>query len=157
MASTPTCRSSSVYGNGGLLTTVGDLLTWNENFVTPVVGDAAFVAAQQQVGEVQRRPRARLRVRALQPHLHRVRQVDHSGSTAGYRADLARYPDQHLSVAVLCNVSSAIAMQAGRAVADVYLGGRAKAVAPPTPPTRWLPRTWIACRACIATPRPASR
>ena len=33
----------NVHGNGGLLTTVGDLLKWNENFVSPVVGDAAFV------------------------------------------------------------------------------------------------------------------
>ena len=28
----------NVHGNGGLLTTVGDLLTWNENFVMPKVG-----------------------------------------------------------------------------------------------------------------------
>src|SRR5258708_7936709 len=40
-----------VYGNGGLLTTVGDLLKWNENFSTPAVGDAAFVALQQQAGK----------------------------------------------------------------------------------------------------------
>ena len=37
----------NVHGNGGLLTTVGDLLQWNENFVAPKVGDAAFVAGQQ--------------------------------------------------------------------------------------------------------------
>jgi hypothetical protein len=63
-----------------------------------------------------------------------LRQVDHSGSTAGYRAHLARYPDQHLSVAVLCNVTSGNATQAARAVAGVYLGDRAKmpATAQPT-------------------------
>lgn len=33
----------NVHGNGGLLTTVGDLLLWNENFVAPKVGDAAFL------------------------------------------------------------------------------------------------------------------
>src|SRR5207253_141056 len=36
----------NVHGNGGLLTTVGDLLKWNENFTSPKVGDAAFVALQ---------------------------------------------------------------------------------------------------------------
>src|SRR5437867_5916139 len=41
----------NVYGNGGLLTTVGDLLRWNENFTSPIVGDASFVADQQQVGQ----------------------------------------------------------------------------------------------------------
>ena len=49
----------NVHGNGGLLTTVGDLLRWNENFVTPTVGDAAFVAEQQTPRQVQRRPDAR--------------------------------------------------------------------------------------------------
>ena len=40
----------NVHGNGGLLTTVGDLLRWNENFVTPKVGDAAFLAEEQTPG-----------------------------------------------------------------------------------------------------------
>ena len=30
----------NVHGNGGLLTTVGDLLKWNENYVKPIVGDS---------------------------------------------------------------------------------------------------------------------
>ena len=37
----------NVHGNGGLLTTVGDLLKWNENFATPVVGDAASRRVQR--------------------------------------------------------------------------------------------------------------
>jgi len=90
-----------VYGNGGLLTTVGDLLTWNENFVSPKVGDAAFVAEEQQVGKFSD-GRAHDYALGLYNRTYKgVRQVDHSGSTAGYRADLARYPEQHLSVAVL--------------------------------------------------------
>ena len=56
-----------------------------------------------------------------------VREVYHSGSTAGYQAFLTRFPDQRLSVAVLCNVATASATQYARAVADVYLGDRAKA------------------------------
>jgi len=50
-----------------------------------------------------------------------VREVSHSGSTAGYRAFLARYPDQHTSVAVLCNVASADATQLAHQVADIYV------------------------------------
>jgi hypothetical protein len=51
-----------------------------------------------------------------------VREVGHSGSTAGYRAYVADYPDRHVSVAVLCNVGSGNATQYAHAVADVYLG-----------------------------------
>jgi CubicO group peptidase (beta-lactamase class C family) len=118
----------NVHGNGGLLTTVGDLLRWNENFVSPKVGDAAFVAEQQVPG----------RFTDGRPHTYAfgltvgqyrgVREVSHSGSTAGYRAFLTRYPDQHVSVAVLCNAATANPTQYAHAVAEAYLG---QALTPP--------------------------
>ena len=40
----------NVHGNGGLLTTVGDLLRWTRNFSQPIVGDAAFVKEEQEPG-----------------------------------------------------------------------------------------------------------
>ena len=57
----------------------------------------------------------------------------HSGSTAGYRAYLARYPNQHLSVAVLCNAGNANATQYAHSIAEAYLGS-ALGPAPSTPP-----------------------
>jgi len=50
-----------------------------------------------------------------------LNEVSHSGSTAGYQAWLGRFPEQGLSVAVLCNVSSANATELGHQVANVYL------------------------------------
>jgi len=112
----------NVHGNGGLLTTVGDLLRWNSNFSRPRVGDAGFVTEQQEVGRLaDGRPHGYalgLRVGEYKG----VREVSHGGSTAGYRAFLARYPDNRLSVAVLCNVSSAEAEGFAHAVADIHLG-----------------------------------
>ena len=40
----------NVYGQGGLLTTAGDLLRWANNLSQPVVGDAAYVKEQQEPG-----------------------------------------------------------------------------------------------------------
>ena len=111
----------NVYGNGGLLTTAGDLLRWNENFAAPVVGDAAFVEEQQRPGAFND-GRPHIYAFGLYVRSYRgVREVSHSGSTAGYRAFLARYPDQHTSVAVLCNVASANATQLARQVDDIYV------------------------------------
>ena len=45
----------------------------------------------------------------------------HGGATAGYRAFLTRFPGQRVSVAVLCNTTTALAAQYAYAVADVYL------------------------------------
>jgi CubicO group peptidase (beta-lactamase class C family) len=111
----------NVYGNGGLLTTVGDLLRWNENFVSPVVGEAAFVAEQQRAGTFSD-GRPHIYAFGLYIRNYRgVREVSHSGSTAGYRAFLARYPNQHTSVAVLCNVADANATQLAHQAADIYV------------------------------------
>jgi len=123
----------NVHGNGGLLTTVGDLLKWNENFTAPVVGDAPFVALQQTPGKFND-GRTHEYAFGLYVRTYKgVREVEHSGSTAGYRAHLARYPDQRVSVAVLCNVTTGQATQYAHDVADLYLAGSLKP-APPAPP-----------------------
>jgi CubicO group peptidase (beta-lactamase class C family) len=123
----------NVHGNGGLLTTVNDLLKWNQNFESPEVGDAAFVTQQQTPGKFSD-GRTHFYAFGLQVGNYKgVREVAHSGSTAGYRAHLVRYPDQKVSVAVLCNVSSGAATQYARAVADLYLANSLKTAAAPAP------------------------
>lgn len=116
----------NVHGNGGLLTTVGDLLKWNDNFTSPKIGDAAFVAEQQTPGKFNDGRVHQYALGLTVGSYKGVRQVEHSGSTAGYRAHLARYPDQRVSVAVLCNVTSGAATQYARNVADIYLGSALK-------------------------------
>ncbi len=111
----------NVYGNGGLLTTVGDLLRWNENFFSQKVGDREFLRIEQQPGHFND---GRQHDYALGLYVRTYKglpEVSHSGSTAGYRAFLTRYPEQHVSVAVLCNVSGGQAERYAHAVADLYL------------------------------------
>jgi Domain of unknown function (DUF3471) len=116
----------NVHGNGGLLTTVGDLLKWNENFVTPKVGDAAFLKIEQEPGKFNDGKSHDYALGLYVRPYKGVAEVSHSGSTAGYRAHLTRYPQQHLSVGVLCNVSSGQATQYALSVADMYLGSAIK-------------------------------
>ena len=115
----------NVHGNGGLLTTVGDLLKWNENYVHPKVGGAALVADQQSRGRFSDGREHDYALGLRVSELRGVKNVNHSGSTAGYVAHLNRFPDAHLSVAVLCNVSSGGATSAANDVSLLYLGDRA--------------------------------
>lgn len=111
----------NVHGNGGLLTTVGDLLTWARNFRAPIVGDAAFVTAQTTPG---RFADGRVHDYALGVWVDTyrgLRQIRHSGSTAGYRAYLATFPDRRATVAVLCNAANADAGALAYQVADAAL------------------------------------
>ena len=118
----------NVHGNGGLLTTVGDLLKWNEHFVSPKIGNAAFVRLQQEPGKFNDGRSHEYAMGLYVRPYKGLPEVGHSGSTAGYRAYLTRFPEQHLSVAVLCNTSNANATQHALAVADMYLGDSIKAM-----------------------------
>src|SRR6266511_2809574 len=92
----------NVYGNGGLLTTVGDILKWNENFTSHKVGDEAFAKEQQTVGKFSDGRSHDYGLGLWMRDYKGVREVFHSGTTAGYSAFLTRFPDQKVSVAVLC-------------------------------------------------------
>ncbi len=125
----------NVHGNGGLLTTVGDLLKWTANFASPRIGDAAFVREQQEPGRFNDGRQHGYALGLFIAPYKNVREVGHSGSTAGYRAYLADYPDQRVSVAVLCNVGSGNATQYAHAVADLYLGSAVSGAVAPAPST----------------------
>lgn len=110
-----------VHGNRGLLTTVGDLLKWNDNFVSPRVGDLAFVRELEQPGRLSDGRAHGYALGLVVGERNGVRELSHNGATAGYRADLTRYPDQQVSVAVLCNVTTARPSDYSRAVSALYL------------------------------------
>jgi CubicO group peptidase (beta-lactamase class C family) len=112
---------TNMIGNGGLLTTVGDLLLWNENFFNPKVGGQAFVDTMQTRMVLRNGRRITYALGLEVSTYDGVPEVSHSGSTAGYRTFLARYPAQHVSVAVLCNVGIANPVLYGRRVADLLL------------------------------------
>jgi len=122
----------NVYGNGGLLTTVGDLLIWNENFVTPKVGSAKALTEMATAGHFNDgKPLAYGLGLFIEEH-RGLHNVYHSGSTAGYRAHLNRFPDAHTSVAVLCNGGDGDASRSANQVSDVFLGDRLKPASPST-------------------------
>ncbi|MEZ5316908.1 MAG: serine hydrolase domain-containing protein [Vicinamibacterales bacterium] len=114
----------NVHGNGGLLTTVGDLLRWTEHFAAPPPGWEAVVR-QQQTPATLADGRALHYAFGLFVGRHQgEEEIYHSGSTAGYRAFVTRFPGAHLSVAVLCNTGAANATELAHAVSDLYLGDR---------------------------------
>jgi YD repeat-containing protein len=115
---------TNVYGNGGLLTTVGDLLTWNENLDHPRVGGQAMVDELQTRGRLNDNFENEYAQGLYVTSYKGVREISHGGSTAGYQTFLARYPEHHLSIAVLCNVTTAGPSRLAHEVADIFLEGK---------------------------------
>jgi len=124
---------TNVIGNGGLLTTVGDLLIWNANLDEPRVGGKAMVDEMQTRGRLNDGFENEY-AQGLTVTLYKgVREVSHGGSTAGYQTFLARFPEAKLSVAVLSNVTSSGPAQLAHQVAEIFLAGKLKEPAKPKP------------------------
>lgn len=116
----------SVIGPGGLLTTVGDLQRWNALLDQPKpAGRWVQLLTQTRGALVDGTPiRYGLGLEFDQLRGHEL--VSHAGATAGYRAYLARMPDQKLSAAVLCNAGAVNTEDAGPEFLSLFLAPEAQ-------------------------------
>lgn len=121
-------------GDGAVHTSVLDLLKWDENFYSGTVGGKSLVAALQEPAKLNDGKQLHYaRGLFLQPY-RGLNAVDHGGSWGGYRAQLLRFPEQHFSVACLCNLASANPEERAFRVADVLLAAEMKGPKPSSPP-----------------------
>lgn len=113
--------ANDIVGQGGLMTTIEDLQKWDENFYTGAVGGPGFLARQLQQGVLNDGTKISYAFGLEVGQYRGLKLVEHSGSTGGYRTDIARFPAQHTSVATMCNVSTADTPALVHAVADAVL------------------------------------
>jgi CubicO group peptidase (beta-lactamase class C family) len=116
--------NNDIVGQGGLMTNVEDLQKWDENFYTGHVGGKAFLAQQLQQGVLNDGTKLAYAFGLEVGEYRGLPLVEHSGSTGGYRTDIARFPTQHTSVATMCNLSTADAVRLAHGVADAVLADR---------------------------------
>lgn len=121
----------NVHGNGGLLTTIPDLLRWNESLTNELFG-AEFVRLMEQNGVLNDGRSISYARGLVNAETGGLRSITHTGATSGFRAYLGRFPDQGLSVAVLCNVGNVNPGGLGAQVADIYLGEMMVDAEPPS-------------------------
>jgi CubicO group peptidase (beta-lactamase class C family) len=117
-------------GDGSVLTTVEDLQRWDENFYEPRVGDASLIQTMQVVGVLNSGKKIAYASALSIGNFRGLPTVSHGGSWAGYRAQLLRFPQQHFSVACLCNLAQANPSRLANRVAEVYLGSQMTKEAP---------------------------
>jgi CubicO group peptidase (beta-lactamase class C family) len=117
-------------GATSLLTTVEDLALWDENFYTPRVGGPALVQQMQERGKLNDGTQIDYAAGLVMGKYRGLKTVDHGGADAGYRSDMIRFPDQHFTVACLCNLATANPGDLARKVAEVYLGSEMQPAEP---------------------------
>jgi CubicO group peptidase (beta-lactamase class C family) len=123
-------------GDGQVITSIEDLARWDANFYEPVVGGWGLMDRLHTRGVLSNGDTISYALGLTLDQYRGLRRVQHGGSWAGFRAVLARFPDQRTSIAVECNRSDANPSAYASAVADLILanafpeaaaGGRAGA------------------------------
>lgn len=120
-------------GATSLHTTVEDLQRWDENFYQPKLGGAAFVQQMLERGKLNNGEQLDYAFGLVIGKDKGLATVGHGGADAGYRSDMIRYPEQHFSVAVLCNSAEANPSGLASKVADIVLAKEIKAAEAATP------------------------
>jgi CubicO group peptidase (beta-lactamase class C family) len=108
-------------GDGAVHTSVEDLLRWDENFYSGQIGGKDFLSAIQEQGRLSSGKVLDYAKGLFIEDYRGLRTVSHGGAWGGYRAELLRFPEQHFSVACLCNLGSVNPSNRAHRVADIYL------------------------------------
>lgn len=93
-------------GGGALFSTAADLVLWNDALTSARLGEFVSEKLQEPATLSNGRKLSYARGLGLTTN-YAGRVVWHSGGAAGYRSVLARYPEQGMSIAVLCNAGEA--------------------------------------------------
>lgn len=134
--------SLPVFDNDGatsLQTTAADLLKWEQNFVDGKVGSRHLIDEAMTSGHLNNGKSINYGFGLSVGTYRGVKWIGHGGADAGYRADVVRYPDEGLAIAVLCNFGEATPGVYSRHIADVLLEGKlapAKTAAAPATPVQ---------------------
>jgi len=114
---------SEVIGDLGVITTVEDLLRWDNNFYDNQLGagtqeliETMFTRGRTDDGE------ELSYALGLEFGSYRgVRTISHGGSAVGYVAEFLQFPDHRFSIVILSNSSSFRPGRLARQIADLYL------------------------------------
>ncbi|HKW56300.1 MAG TPA: serine hydrolase domain-containing protein [Candidatus Acidoferrum sp.] len=113
-------------GDGAVHTSVDDLQKWDENFYSGQVGGKAFLAEIQEQGKLSNGKTLDYAKGLFIADYRGLHTVSHGGAWGGYRAELLRFPEQHFSVACLCNRGDANPTRRAHQVADIHLASLMK-------------------------------
>ena len=113
-------------GSGGLYSTVEDLFLWDQNFYQNKLGKGTreLIDKMHEEGKLNNGESSGYAFALVNGHYRGLRTVSHTGSLAGYRAVMTRFPDENFSVIILSNLASFNPARKAEEVAEIYLGDK---------------------------------
>ena len=119
----------ALVGSGGLYTTVEDLFLWDQNFYQNKLGESGqkLVDKMHENGKLSSGREISYAFALVNDTYRGLKNVQHGGALAGYRAQLIRFPEQKFSIVLLSNLGTFNPNPLAYKIADLYLAGQFKA------------------------------
>jgi CubicO group peptidase (beta-lactamase class C family) len=111
-------------GDGGLMSSVDDLLLWDRNFYNNKLGKGTLLKELQTQGVLTNGKQIEYALGLFISTYRGLPVVGHGGALFGYRTEILRFPQQKFSVITLCNVGTSDPNRLSEQVADIYLAGQ---------------------------------
>ncbi len=117
-------------GDGGVFTSVEDLLPWDRLFydttavVPPFQRAQEFWATMLARGVLNGGDTLDYALGLRHGDYRGIRTISHGGAFVGFRAEMLRFPTERMTIVCLCNLSTTDPSQLARRVADIYLEDR---------------------------------
>jgi CubicO group peptidase (beta-lactamase class C family) len=108
-------------GDGGLMSSVEDLLLWDRNFYENQLGKGTLLKEMQTRGVLNNGTPIEYSLGLNISSYRGLPVVEHGGALFGYRTEILRFPEHRFSVICLCNLASTNAKALSQRVADVFL------------------------------------
>lgn len=112
-------------GDGALLTTVEDLFLWDQAFYNNRLGKE-LMDLLQTPGALKSGKKLDYAFGLRVGEYRGLKTIGHSGSWAGYKAGMIRFPEQNFSVICLSNLSTMNPSSLCMKIADIYLADQLK-------------------------------
>jgi CubicO group peptidase (beta-lactamase class C family) len=110
-------------GDGGLMSSVEDLLLWDRNFYANKLGKGMLLQEMLTRGVLNNGDKIGYALGLGISSYRALPVVDHQGANFAYHTELLRFPEQRFSVICLCNLGSINPELLATQVADIYLEG----------------------------------
>jgi hypothetical protein len=121
-------------GNGGLMSSVDDLLLWDRNFYGNRLGKGTLLKEMLTPGVLNDGKEISYALGLDIDTYRGLPIVEHGGDRFGYHTEVLRFLEQRFTVVCLCNLSGTNPPRLSRKVADIYLEKSLQpATAPPKP------------------------
>ncbi|MCX7973569.1 MAG: beta-lactamase family protein [Candidatus Aminicenantes bacterium] len=112
-------------GDGNVYTTVEDLYLWDQAFYNHRLGRQLMELLHTQ-GILNNGQKIDYAFGLIIGHYRGLKTISHSGSWAGFRASLIRFPDEKFSIICLSNLSTFNPAAVSYKIADIYLADKFK-------------------------------